>query len=89
MKHVLLLGAGFSHNWRGWLASEAFEYLLGCHEIQMDQTLKDLMWKHQDTGGFEGAIEQVQKDHTLFANAETASRLQGLHASGPDVRRYE
>ena len=81
MKHVLLLGAGFSHNWGGWLASEAFEYLLGCREIQVDQTLKDLMWKHQDTGGFEGAIEQVQKDHTLFANAETASRLQGLQAA--------
>lgn len=81
MKYVLLLGAGFSHNWGGWLASEAFEYLLGCPEIQEDQTLKDLMWKHQDTGGFEGAIEQVQKENTLAANAETACRLQGLQAA--------
>lgn len=81
MKYVLLLGAGFSHNWGGWLASEAFEYLLGCPEIQGDQTLKNLMWKHQDTGGFEGAITQVQHDHILAATAETASRLQGIQAA--------
>jgi hypothetical protein len=29
MNPVVLLGAGFSRNWGGWLASEAFEYLLG------------------------------------------------------------
>ena len=81
MNYVLLLGAGFSHNWGGWLASEAFEYLLACPEIQGDQILKDLMWKHQDTGGFEGAIAQVQNDHTHVATAETASRLQGLQAA--------
>ena len=81
MKYVLLLGAGFSHNWGGWLASEAFEYLLGCPEIQGDPALKDLLWKHQDTGGFEGAIAQVQNDHSLVATAATASRLQGLQAA--------
>lgn len=81
MKYVLLLGAGFSHNWGGWLASEVFEYLLGCPEIQGDQTLKDLMWEHQNTGGFESAIEQVQHEHMLSATAETASRLQGLQAA--------
>jgi hypothetical protein len=26
----MLTGAGFSRNWGGWLADEAFEYLLGC-----------------------------------------------------------
>jgi hypothetical protein len=29
MPHYLLTGAGFSYNWGGWLAIEAFEYLLG------------------------------------------------------------
>jgi hypothetical protein len=29
MPHYLLTGAGFSRNWGGWLANEAFEYLLG------------------------------------------------------------
>jgi hypothetical protein len=28
MQHILLTGAGFSRNWGGWLADEAFEYLL-------------------------------------------------------------
>jgi hypothetical protein len=32
MAHYLLTGAGFSYNWGGWLASEAFEYLLGAPE---------------------------------------------------------
>ena len=32
MPCVLLTGAGFSRNWGGWLAIEAFEYLLGCPE---------------------------------------------------------
>ena len=33
MTYILLTGAGFSRNWGGWLASEAFEYLIGCGEI--------------------------------------------------------
>jgi len=33
--YLLLLGAGFSRNWGGWLASEAFEYLLGSPEMMM------------------------------------------------------
>lgn len=49
MNYVALLGAGFSRNWGGWLASEAFEYLLGC--TQLDAGLKDLLWKHKRGGG--------------------------------------
>jgi hypothetical protein len=33
MPNYLLTGAGFSRNWDGWLADEAFEYLLGCSEV--------------------------------------------------------
>jgi hypothetical protein len=33
MPHYLLTGAGFSRNWGGWLANEAFEHLLGAPEI--------------------------------------------------------
>jgi hypothetical protein len=29
MANILVTGAGFSRNWGGWLADEAFEYLLG------------------------------------------------------------
>ena len=56
----LLIGAGFSRNWGGWLASEAFEFLLGCPEIIADPQLAALLWKHQPTGGFEGALEELQ-----------------------------
>lgn len=61
MKHLLLLGAGFSRNWGGWLASEAFEYLLGCPEVLREAHLRDLLWKHQESSdGFEGALEELQ-----------------------------
>src|SRR5579862_2453381 len=58
--HYLLLGAGFSRNWGGWVASEAFEYLLGSPEILADPQLRDLLWRHQLGGGFEDALAEVQ-----------------------------
>ncbi|MGY9005150.1 MAG: SIR2 family protein [Alphaproteobacteria bacterium] len=58
-KKILLLGAGFSRNWGGWLASEAFEYLLGCPEI--DSSNRDLLFKYKNNGGFEGALSELQK----------------------------
>lgn len=63
MRSVVLIGAGFSRNWGGWLASEAFEYLLGCPEITSRPHLKGLLWKHQPAGGFEDALAQVQADY--------------------------
>jgi hypothetical protein len=60
-----LLGAGFSRNWGGWLASEVFEYLLGCPEISDNPELKRLLWKYQKEprlGGFENALAEVQGD---------------------------
>ena len=36
MGHILLLGAGFRRNWGAWLASEAFEYLVGCPQVDAD-----------------------------------------------------
>jgi len=71
MKHLLLLGAGFSHNWGGWLASEAFEYLLGCQQI--DTNLRDLLWQHRKRGGFEAALEELQESEPA---GERLSRLQ-------------
>jgi hypothetical protein len=60
MSHILLLGAGFSRNWGGWLASEAFEYLLGCPDISRNDYLRRLLWRHQPTGGFEDALTVLQ-----------------------------
>jgi len=63
MSHILLLGAGFSRNWGGWLASEAFEYLLGHPEISCSRQLLDLLWRNLPTGGFENALAEVQADY--------------------------
>jgi hypothetical protein len=60
MATILLTGAGFTRNWGGWLASEAFEYLLGCPEIAANPVLRGLLWKFKDAGGFEAALAEVQ-----------------------------
>jgi len=61
MKHYLLLGAGFSRNWGGWLANEAFEYLLGDRAIIRNALLRDLLWKNQPKGGFEAALDELRQ----------------------------
>lgn len=64
MNFLLLLGAGFSHNWGGWLASEAFEYLLGSPEIVQSPRLRSLLWAAKERGdGFEGALGDLQSEY--------------------------
>jgi SIR2-like domain len=81
---LILLGAGFSRNWGGWLASEAFEYLLGCREVVRDAHLRDLLWKHHLAGGFEDVLEELQiayardpqgNEKALFAFQAATSRM--------------
>jgi hypothetical protein len=57
--HLLLTGAGFSRNWGGWLADEAFEYLLGRDHI--DDSLRRQLWAGKERGmGFEDILAQAQ-----------------------------
>lgn len=65
MKHFLLLGAGFSRNWGGWLASEAFEYLLGSQEVRGNPHLQRALWRSKDEGGFEQTVALVRADPSL------------------------
>jgi len=68
--HVLLTGTGFSRNWGGWLANEAFEYLLGCPEV--DDHLRHFLWKHKrQGGGFEDALAELQLENSRGARAST------------------
>lgn len=76
MQHLLLIGAGFSRNWGGWLASEAFEYLLGAPEI--DAGLAQLLWKHKASGGFESALAELQAEAATSSSAPTRQRLEKL-----------
>jgi hypothetical protein len=62
MKHYLLIGAGFSRNWGGWLASEAFEYLIGDPAVSGDVELARLLWKYQSEGGFEAALDDLHRN---------------------------
>lgn len=63
MTRIALLGAGFSRNWGGLLASEVFDDLLGQPEIRADRVLSRILWDHQAAGGFENALAQVQQDY--------------------------
>jgi hypothetical protein len=56
----ILLGAGFSRNWGGWLGSEAFEFLLGCPEVRSSPTIKALLWRFNEAGGFESALAELR-----------------------------
>jgi SIR2-like domain len=58
--HLLLLGAGFSRNWGGWLATEADEYLMG--HASLDDSIRDLLWQHRRSGGFESALAKLQQE---------------------------
>lgn len=60
---LLLLGAGFSRNWGGWLASEIFDNLLTEPQMQTNPRLRDLLVKHnRDGSGYEGALNAVQEE---------------------------
>ena len=77
MPHYLLTRAGFSRNWGGWLANEAFEYLLGAPEI--DDYLRNVLWGAKLRGdGFEGALSIVQSAYAFNKSTETKQRLDRL-----------
>lgn len=77
MPHYLLTGAGFSRNWGGWLANEAFEYLLGAPES--DDYLRNVLWGAKLRGeGFEGALSMVQGAYASNKSTETKQRLDRL-----------
>lgn len=79
--HILLLGAGFSRNWGGWLASEAFEYLLGSPGIAEDDGLRGLLWRHKDRGGFEAALAELQSSYLHTRNKAEKDRLARFQAA--------
>lgn len=80
MTPYLLLGAGFSRNWGGWLASEVFEYLLGRPEVVDNEELRRILWDSQPKGGFEYALEALQaRQKTGDRNASAC--LEALQAA--------
>ena len=78
MPHHLLTGAGFTRNWGGWLANEAFEYLLGAPDV--DEYLRNILWHAKLSGeGFEGALSSLQNEYVLFGKSpQIKQRLDAL-----------
>lgn len=71
MPTILLTGAGFSRNWGGWLADEAFEYLLGCTDIT--QIIRQQLWLSKNLNrGFEDTLQELR---ILHARHPDDSRL--------------
>lgn len=74
MSHLLLTGAGFSRNWGGYLANEAFEYLLSVTEH--DDDLRSILWRDKQAGfGFEDTLARLQY---IYENEWSAQREQDL-----------
>jgi hypothetical protein len=74
LSYILLTGAGFSRNWGGWLANEAFEYLLGCSGVT--SVIATELWKAKTTGaGFEGALESLRGLHANYKDRTHETEL--------------
>ncbi len=81
--HFLLTGAGFSYNWGGYLASEAFEFLLSV--TQGDDHLRSLLWHDHRRGmGFEDILSKLQRE---FAAEYSPDREQNLRNLTTAVQR--
>ena len=77
MPHYLLIGAGFSRNWGGWLANEVFEYLLGAPEV--DDRLRTILWDAKLRGeGFESALAVAQAAYAAEKGPDAKDALDRL-----------
>jgi hypothetical protein len=79
MRKILLTGAGFSRMWGGWLASEAFEFLLGIDGLHPNT--RRILWRAKEDGtGFEGVYSALrdransQEGFAIFDQFDTAVR---------------
>jgi hypothetical protein len=83
MTHILLTGAGFSYNWGGYLAKEAFDYLLGVAEH--DDDLRALLWADQAQGlGFETTLARLRKAYEENYSPQVEQDFQNMTSA---VRR--
>jgi hypothetical protein len=71
MPHLLLTGAGFSRNWGGFLATEAFEFLLGCPEL--NAFIRNCLWTN--SGNFEETYQQLRDAATDPSDSVAADNL--------------
>jgi hypothetical protein len=78
MKYVLLLGAGFSRNWGGWLASEVNGHLPTSAKVRGNAHVLEVLRRTADSGGFEAALAELQDLYANMPAAENRHHLQCL-----------
>jgi hypothetical protein len=78
MSNILLLGAGFSNTWGGWLSSEVQPYLLGCPAVAADPALKAIVQRHNN---FEEALARVQGQYRHTQSAQDRARLDAFQGA--------
>ena len=78
MKHVLLLGAGFSCNWDGWSASEVNDFLPTVSAIQADPHVLRVLGRTATTGGFETALSHIQADYQKAPTPQNKAHVEAL-----------
>jgi hypothetical protein len=83
-KRVLLLGAGFSRNWGGWLANEALEYLLGCPQV--DDDLRMLLMNNKERG-FEEALGVLQAAGSTRPSQQLTNMEAALRSMFEDMNK--
>jgi hypothetical protein len=79
MNNLLLLGAGFSRNWNGRLASEVRSDLQT--RLQGDAYVSRLLQRHD----FETVLAMVQAEFVQKQNAEAEARLRATQTAINDV----
>ena len=74
-RHILLLGAGFSRNWGGWLADEVGNYLLTCPEVKTNHALRSALTRHAN---FEAALSELQTTYLQSRSIEAKRNVDDL-----------
>src|ERR1022692_3538369 len=78
MNSILLLGAGFSHNWDAPLSREVANSLL--RKVHNDAYLQALLTKHEKN--FEDALSEIQQAYVASpSSAQAENRLVKLQAA--------
>jgi hypothetical protein len=77
MSRVVLLGAGFSRNWDGWLANEI--KAKRCARLHGDAELGNLLTESSDN--FENALSRVQVEHKSQRSTASKAKLNRLQSA--------
>lgn len=80
----LLLGAGFSRNWGGWLASEVFEALIADPSVRAHEDVLEELWKqqaHKGGGGYEAALARFESLYERQPSSMRHAKLADLQSS--------